>query len=166
MSARSFLVSVSLGLCGLYVIGNAQSKSAADVQKQFVGHWRLVKFENFDEKGAARLAAYDGGRIMYDAAGNMSAQLMRSERKPLATPSTEPERAAAYATYTAYYGKFTIDRGLAKVTHHVEGALNHNWVKTDLVRYYAFSPDGNQLMLSIKNAEGRVTGTLTWERLR
>jgi hypothetical protein len=103
---------------------------------------------------------------MYDAAGNMSAQLMRSERKPLATPSTEPERAAAYATYTAYYGKFTIDPGLAKVTHHVEGALNHNWVKTDLVRYYAFSPDGNQLMLSIKNAEGRVTGTLTWERLR
>ena len=166
MTARSFLVSVSLGLCGLSVIGNAQSKSAADVQKQFIGHWRLVKFENFDEKGVARLAAYDGGRIMYDAAGNMSAQLMRSERKPLATPSTEPERAAAYATYTAYYGKFTIDPGLAKVTHHVEGALNHNWVKTDLVRYYAFSPDGSQLMLSIKNAEGRVTGTLTWERLR
>ncbi len=52
------------------------------------------------------------------------------------------------------------------MTHHVEGALNHNWVKTDLVRWYTFAPDGNQLMLSIKNAEGRVTGTLTWERLR
>jgi hypothetical protein len=168
MHRNSFLFSVTLSLCGLFVIGNAQSKAptAADVQKQFVGHWRLVKFENFDEKGNTRVAAYDGGRIMYDASGNMSAQLMRSDRKPLATPSTEPERAAAYATYTAYYGKFTIDPAIGKVTHHVEGALNHNWVKTDLVRWYAFAADGNQLLLSIKNAEGRVTGTLTWERLR
>jgi hypothetical protein len=168
MRTQTFLISVSLCLCGLYVIGNAQSKppAVADVQKQFIGHWRLVKFENFDEKGVARVAGYDGGRIMYDTAGHMSAQLMRSDRKPLAMPSTEPERAAAYATYTAYYGKYTIDPTLGKVTHHVEGALNHNWVKTDLVRWYAFASDGNQLMLSIKNAEGRVTGTLTWERLR
>ena len=168
MRTRTFLISASLCLCGLYVITAAAQSTAsgAEVQKRFVGHWRLVKFENFDEKGVARLAAYDGGRIMYDTGGNMSAQLMRSERKPLATPSTEPERAAAYATYTAYYGKYTIDPALGKVTHHVEGALNHSWVKTDLVRYYAFAPDGNQLMLSIKNAEGRITGTLTWERLR
>jgi Lipocalin-like domain len=167
MRTHTFLTTVSLCLCGLYAIGGAQSKANdSDVQKRFVGHWRLVKFENFDEKGVARVAGYDGGRIMYDAAGQMSAQLMRSDRKPLAMPSTEPDRAAAYATYTAYYGKYTIDPALGKVTHHVEGALNHNWVKTDLVRWYAFAPDGNQLMLSIKNAEGRVTGTLTWERLR
>lgn len=146
--------------------GQNSGKSAADVQRQMVGHYRLAKFENFDEKGAARVAEYDGGRIMYDAAGNMSAQLMRSNRKPLSSPTTEPERAASYATYTAYYGRYTIDAAAGKVTHHVEGALNHNWVKTDLVRWYAFSQDGKQLMLSLKNAEGRVTGTLTWERIQ
>jgi hypothetical protein len=140
--------------------------SDADIQKRFVGHYRLLKFASFDEKGIARRAEYDGGRIMYDAAGNMSAQLMRSNRKPLSTPSTEPERAAAYATYTAYYGRYTVDPTVGKVTHHVEGSANPNWVKTDLVRWYTFSPDGNQLMLSLKNAEGRVTGTLTWERMR
>ena len=168
MRTQTFLIAVTFTLCGLFVVGHAQSKTptAADVQKQFLGHWRLVKFENFDEKGDTRVAEYDGGRIMYDAAGHMSAQLMRSNRKPLATPATEPERAAAYATYTAYYGRYTIDTAVGKVTHHVEGALNHNWVKTDLVRWYSFAADGNQLMLSIKNAEGRVTGTLTWERLR
>jgi Lipocalin-like domain len=143
----------------------AQNANPTDIQKRFVGHWRLVTFENFDEKGVARLAEYDGGRIMYDAAGNMSAQLMRSNRTRLSSPSTDSERAAAYATYTAYFGRYTIDAAAGKVTHHVEGSANPNWVKTDLVRWYTFSEDGNRLMLSIKNADGRVTGTLTWERI-
>jgi hypothetical protein len=141
-------------------------ESAADVQKRFVGLWRLVNVDTFDEKGVAAAAAYDGGRVMYDAAGNMSAQLMRSGRKPLSQPSTDAERAAAYATYTAYYGKYTVDAAAGTVTHHVEGAANPNWVKTDLVRWYTFSADGNRLMLSVKNAAGRVTTTLTWERLK
>lgn len=167
MKPQRFVFSVSLCFFALHGLVAAQpaARTVAEVQKQFVGHYRLLKFENFDDKGETRVAEYDGGRIVYDAAGNMSAQLMRSNRKPLSSPATEPERAAAYATYTAYYGKYTIDPSVGKVTHHVEGSANPNWVKTDLIRWYAFSADGNQLMLSIKNAEGRVTGTLTWERI-
>lgn len=140
--------------------------ATADARQRFVGHWRLVTFENFDEKGVARDAGYEGGRIMYDRHGNMSAQLMRTDRMPVSQPSAEPERAAAYASYTAYYGKYTVDPSLSKVTHSVEGALNPNWVKTDLIRYYEFSPDGQQLKLSIRNAQDRVTGTLTWQLIR
>ena len=141
---------------------NAQ-RSPAEL---FVGHWRLVKFENFDEKGVARDAGYESGRIMYDAAGNMSAQLMRTGRKPLSQSPTDTDRAAAYGTFVAYYGKYTTDPATSRVTHSVEGALNPNWVKTDLVRYYEFSADGRRLMLSLRNAQGRVTGTLTWERMQ
>ena len=83
-----------------------------------------------------------------------------------AAPTAQAERAAAYSTYTAYYGKYSLNTATGAVTHHVEGSVNPNWVKTDLVRYYAFSDDGNRLMLSLKNAEGRVTGTLTWERMK
>jgi hypothetical protein len=169
---RSLVFVLSLCLCGL-AVGVTAQPSAADVQKRFIGHWRLVTFENFDAKGVATVAAYDGGRIMYDAAGNMSAQLMRSNRTRLTpgtpgqpSPTSQAERAAAYATYTAYYGKYSINPATSAVTHHVEGSVNPNWVKTDLVRYYAFSADGNRLMLSLKNGEGRVTGTLTWERLK
>ena len=90
---------------------------------------------------------------------------MRVNRKPLSQPSTEAERAAAYAGYVAYYGKSRSTPRRSKVTHHVEGSTNPNWPKTDLVRYYAFSEDGQRLMLSIRNAQGRVTGTLTWERI-
>jgi hypothetical protein len=145
-------------------LGASVPQSGADIQKRMIGNWRLVKFENFDESGTARDAGYESGRIMYDAAGHMAAQLMRVNRKPLSQPSTEAERAAAYTGYTAYYGRYTIDAAATKVTHHVEGATNPNWPKTDLVRYYAFSPEGH-LLLSIRNAQGRVTGTLTWQRI-
>ena len=104
---------------------------------------------------------------MYDAEGNMAAQLMRPGRPvhAAATP-TEAERAASYGSYVAYYGRYSIDETTAKVTHHVEGALNPNWPKTDLVRYWEFSPDGRRLSLSVRNAAGRTTGTLVWEKIR
>jgi Lipocalin-like domain len=143
----------------------AAQQSGAEVLKRLAGNWRLVSFVNFDESGTARDAGYEAGRIVYDAAGNMAAQLMRVNRKPLSQPSTEAERAAAYSGYVAYYGTVTVDPAQAKVTHHVEGSVNPNWLKTDLVRYYEFSPDGKRLMLSIKNAQQRVTGMLTWERI-
>ena len=140
-------------------------QTSAEVLTRLTGNWRLVTWVNFDESGAARDSGYKDGRIVYDAGGNMSAHLMRADRKPLSQPATEAERAAAYSSYYAYYGKVTIDPSQSTVTHHVEGSVNPNWVKTDLVRYYELSPDGKRLMLSIKNAQGRVTGTLTWEKI-
>ncbi len=137
----------------------------SETRPWFVGHWQLVAFDNFDEKGNPTRAAYDGGRIVYDSLGNMSAQLMRSARKPVGTPSTEPERGAAYQTYTAYYGTYELDESVGKITHFVQGALNPNWVSTSLVRWYTFSDDGNTLRLSLKSGE-RVTGMLTWERMK
>jgi hypothetical protein len=159
------LVVIAL-LCGSSIDQSVTaSQTATDVLKQLAGHWRLVSFVNFDESGAARDAGYEAGRITYDTAGNMAAQLMRVNRKPLSQPSTEAERAAAYSGYVAYYGTVTVDPVQSKVTHHVEGSVNPNWLKTDLVRYYEFSRDGKRLTLSIKNAQQRVTGTLTWERI-
>jgi hypothetical protein len=150
-------------VAGAHTVGAQQPGEAA---KGFTGHWRLVSFVNFDDKGASRPSPFVGGRILYDAHGNMSAQLTHAARKPMSTPSTEAERAAAYAGYVSYFGRYTLDEAQRSVTHHVEGSTNPNWVNTTLVRYYEFSDDGNRLMLSVKNAAGRVTGTLTWERLR
>ena len=59
-----------------------------DVTHRLTGNWRLLSFENFDDKGAARPGGYSAGRLMYDAHGNMAAQLTRQGRKPLA--STQP----------------------------------------------------------------------------
>ncbi|MGH9219733.1 MAG: hypothetical protein ACRD1W_10555, partial [Vicinamibacterales bacterium] len=89
-------------LCALVVGAGgpvAAQPSAADALKRLAGNYRLVTFVNFDEKGTARDAGYEGGRIMYDTAGNMAALLMRVNRKPISQPSTEAERAAAYTGY-------------------------------------------------------------------
>jgi Lipocalin-like domain len=163
---RSQLIfSVSLCLCGLFV-GARAAQPASDVQKRLVGNWRLVSFVNIDEKGVERPGGYDAGRLMYDAHGHMAAQLMRNGRARLSTPSTEAERATAYSGYIAYYGRYEIEPSAARITHKVEGSTNPNWVPTDLVRYYRFADNDHRLMLSLKNADGRITGTLTWERVK
>jgi hypothetical protein len=137
-----------------------------DIKQRLTGNWRLLSFENFDEKGAARPGGYSAGRLMYDAHGNMAAQLTREGRKPLGASPTDAERADAYAGFLAYYGRYVVDEAKGLVAHHVEGSTNPNWVNTTLTRWYGFSHDDNRLMLSLHNAEDRVTGTLTWERLR
>ena len=159
---------IALALLMLFATGALEAQQASAVHRQLRGNWRLVSFENFDEKGAARPAAFTSGRIMYDAAGQMAAQLMQPGRKSLTSPPVEAERAAAYAGYLSYFGHYTVDPSNSTVTHHVEGSSNPNWVNTptQLVRWYAFSKDGNRLVLSVKNAAGRVTGTLTWQRIR
>jgi hypothetical protein len=144
---------------------SATMEQPSAVAKKLIGHWRLVSFVNFTADGKERPGAYDSGRILYDEHGNMSAHLMRTGGKPLSQPATEAERAAAYGQYLGYSGRYTLDESIGKVTHAVEGSSNPNWIKTELVRYYAFSPDGNRLMLSIRSGD-RVTGTLTWERLK
>jgi len=124
-----------------------------------------VSFVNIDDNGVATPSRYTGGRIMYDAAGQMAAQLTVAERPALPPQSTEAQRAAAYAGYVAYYGAYEIDAANGKVTHRVEGSTNPNWPKTDLVRYFEFVDD-NTLKLSIRNSQGRITGTLVWARIR
>jgi hypothetical protein len=133
---------------------------------RFVGNWRLVSFVNIDEKGAATASRFSGGRIMYDAAGQMGAQLTYADRTRLSSPATDAERAVAYTGFLSYYGGYEIDDATAKVTHHVEASTNPNWPNTDLVRHFEFADGGHTLKLSIRNAAGRTTGTLTWARIR
>ena len=146
--------------------GGAAGSVASAPSEAFVGVWRLVSFDNIDEQGRRTPGNLSEGRIMYDAQGNMAAQLMRPARPAHSATPTEAERSASYGSYVVYYGRYEVDAATAKVTHRVEGALNPNWVKTDLVRYWEFSPDGRRLSLSIRNADGRTTGTLVWERMR
>ena len=133
---------------------------------RFVGNWRLVSFVNIDEQGATTASRYTGGRIMYDAAGQMAAQLTFDERPRLSSPATDAERATAYSGFLSYYGGYEIDDVTTKVIHHVEASTNPNWPNTDLVRYFEFADGGHTLKLSIRNAAGRTTGTLTWARIR
>lgn len=119
--------------------------------QRFVGAWELVTFENIAADGTRRPGAYNHGQITYHASGRMSAQLMNATDK-------------ANHRYLGYYGPFVVDEANGTVTHIVDGSSNANWVGTRQVRYFQFSPDNQQLTLSVRNAEGRVTGTLVWRK--
>lgn len=130
------------------------------VESRFVGHYELVSLQVFPDDGEAFERDYLA-RIVYDEHGNMAAVGM---------PRDLPERARqSGGEWTrgegfGYFGPFTVDPDAGTVTHHVQGSpVDPDWVGTDQVRYYEF--DGERLMLSLKDEDGRTTATLTWRPL-
>lgn len=155
---------VALLLAGVVSVVHGASASAADVKARLIGSWRLVSWIAFDEKGTSRPGSYDTGQVIYDASGQMSAHLMRASGRKAAAPTSDAERVAAYNSYLAYYGPFTIDEARGSVVHHVRGSSLPHWVGTDQVRYYTLSDNDKRLQLAVKNGE-RVTQLLSWERV-
>ena len=76
----------------------------------------------------------------------------------------EPARAAAYETYIAYCGRFSVPRpGL--VVHHVELSLHPDQPGIDKER--EFTLDGDELTLrtqAVSSAAGLATSELRWRR--
>jgi hypothetical protein len=146
------------------VLHAGQRRDAAAVKKQLVGAYKLVSYVNYDQSGTPSPSPFTIGQISYDAAGRMSAQLMRPNRQKMTTPRpTEAERAAAYSEFISYFGRYELDVEKGTVTHFVEGSMSANAVGSALVRYFEFSPDGKSLFLSVKSGD-RVTGRLQWDR--
>ncbi len=153
---------VGLTLAGGLAV-HASSQSKASAEEAFVGAWRLASFESFGADGDTTQRAMTGS-IVYSASGHMAAQLMPDgyADRPVAEDGS-----ADRSGYVAYWGPFSLDDVSAdgrtgRVTHHVRGSLFPQWVGRGLVRY--FEIHGDVLKLSLRNDEGRTTGTLTWHR--
>lgn len=134
------------------------AESLEEVKARFVGHYELVSFVSYPATGGEVVNDYIG-RIAYDEYDNMSA---------IGMPASAPERARqaneAGSEGFAYWGKVSWELQRGVVIHHVEGSPTRNtWVGEDNVRY--FELDGDLLRLSLKDSEGRTTGTLTWRRI-
>ncbi len=156
--------------------GTAAAAGAADARQPFFGVWRLMRYE-FKTKSTGRIVhpytEKPEGRITYDAAGRMSAQLMRPGRKLLAGKvpqagaaaifelATAEEIREAAGGYIAYYGTFDVMPVEQTVVHHVKGCLIPNWVGTDLHRRYEFR-SAARLVLTADTPS--AVGTLVWER--
>ncbi len=146
--------------------------AAPSAHDQFLGVWKLIAYRR--KSGDGRVAYPFGekpiGRITYDAAGRMSAQLMRPGRKSTMAvgvsyangAAADAELREAAGGFIAYFGTFDIDEASASVIHHVEACLVPSWVGHDLKRRYRF--EGSRLMLSA--VAGDFTVDLIWERER
>lgn len=133
------------------------AESTDAVRQKFIGDWVLVSFVRFPEN-AGQIAMDYIGRLRYDEAGYMMGLGMPRDLPMQARGSTEQVTGGF-----AYWGKVSIEPENGRVIHHVEGSPGAaQWVGQDNVRYYEF--DGDLLKLSLKDATGRITATLTWRR--
>jgi hypothetical protein len=150
-------------------IGFAAAMQAAPARDRFIGVWSLISCERRYKDGRIDYPYGEKpvGRITYDKAGRMSAQLMRPGRRSTVTPglpltgnaSTE-EILDAVNGFTAYFGTFDIDESAQMVIHHVQACLVPSWVGTDLKRTYRF--DSGRLVLTATVPTSVLN--LVWER--
>ncbi len=138
----------------------------------FAGTWKLISSEMRSSSGEVQypLGQDCQGRLVFDAAGNFSAQLMRPGRPEFASGDivrgTDEEIRTAYQGYVAFWAKIDVDEAKQEISYVVEGSLFPNWIGHENLRYYQFA--GNRLTLSTPTflmAEQQVTGVLIWERV-
>jgi hypothetical protein len=153
----------------------ASQSKISPLHKKFIGVWKLVSCESKVNASGEIQYPYGKkpvGRLTYDAAGRMSAQLMNPGRRTIGGPPAlmAPEAVRGMSSedmretlmgYTAYFGAFEIDEAARTVIHHVEASLISSRVRTDMRRTYEFS-GANQLILIAES--GQSTNRLVWER--
>jgi hypothetical protein len=142
--------------------------NAADLQKKFVGSWKLISIDGPNQTNAKSV-----GMITYDTSGHMSVHIVRGDRPAFPNgraKATDKEKAAAFETYTAYYGTYTFEPENRIVIHHLEGSLSPGQIGQDNIRY--FELEGDRLMLSVANdgKGGRLTrqetrAHLVWQKI-
>ena len=146
--------------------GTPASAGAEDPATALHGAWELVSIVRHSADGEELSRNEEStGFIMYDPAGAMGVVIQGADRQA-ATPGTRatPEEGlAAYRSYTAYFGAFTVDPEAGAVTHHLRASMNPNAAGSDYVRNYEFSED----RLTLQPPAGADGGTvrLTWRKL-
>lgn len=164
-------ISILILACFLSPLAAAQEK---DVAKKFVGAWKLVSVEGEDPVFPLGYE-HPSGMIIYDASGWMSGQIaVKGDRKPFARglrSGTVEEKAAAFDSYFAYYGTYTVDSEKKTVTHHVE---DHSWPGrhgVDNVRWFEFDGNDRLILMPVGDGKGGVVGRneatykLVWQRV-
>ncbi len=153
----------TITLC-LFLLFISSSAFAADdletVKQRFIGDWELASYYTFPADGDAMEMGYIG-RLSYDRFGNMAGLGM-----PKDLPERQRESSERLMQGFAYWGPVSWDLDRGVVIHHVQGSpMVPQWVGGENIRYFEFEGE-NILKLSLRDGNGRTTGTLTWHRLK
>lgn len=128
-----------------------------------VGTWLLVsQIASYpDGSVEATRGENPAGILMYDADGNMSVQLMRTDER--AGEYTDlSDLKTAMEGYHAYFGRYEVDEARRLVKHHVVGSGYPGYRGTTQLRYYTLS--GDTLTLRGEADESRPNRTMVWRR--
>ena len=169
MNRRTVISALSLA-----PFAHAASRSGAE-RKKFIGVWKLVSgVAKHDVTGAVRYPWGEKpvGRLSYDEAGRVFAQLMNPSRRSVGGAANRGSASAIGSAsaedmremltgFNAYFGTFDIDEPSKTVIHHVQSALIPSWVGTDQRRKYEFSSKDELIILNTASQEAY---RLVWQR--
>lgn len=151
----------NLALVGILAFACAWVVRAQTPECPLCGTWVLL--DRIDKTAAGQaldepnLGADPIGIIIYDRAGNVSAQAMKRHRTDTtATPqgTQGTNNSAASGGYDAYFGKYEVDAKAHTVTHHLIGAIALADIGKSLTRSYEFV--GGELRLSFETSNNGV----------
>lgn len=141
-----------------------------DRAQGLIGHWALEAWEG--ESAAGERVLHGGadprGDLIYLPSGRMAVQIAYDGRPTLGSrdldAGDDAGQAAAYRTYNAYAGRFSVpEAGI--VVHHVEQALHPDQAGMDKRR--RFELDGDRLTLRtqpVVTAGVEAGSALRWRR--
>jgi hypothetical protein len=149
--------------------------TGAGARKKLIGVWKLISGESKHEVTGEVLYPWGTnpvGRLSYDDAGRVFAQLMNPGRRSVGGMSNRGAAAAIETAsaedmremltgFNAYFGTFDVDEPSRTVIHHLQSALIPSWVGTDQRRKYEFSGN-NQLIMF--NTASQAAYRLVWQR--
>jgi len=112
------------------------------------------------------------GRLSYDEAGRVYAQLMNPDRRSVGGAADRGSASAIGSAsaedlrdmltgFNAYFGTFHIDEPSKTVIHHLQSALIPSWVGSDQRRQYEFSGKDQLIILNTASQEAY---RLVWQR--
>ena len=140
---------------------------------QLLGTWRLISYVEVPADGSAKrypMGQHPEGIILYTSDGFMAVQLMKADRRNVASSDwavgTDEDFAEYARSFFAYSGRFEVDEAGRIVRHSVDVSLlpalvGHTQLRTAKI-------EGDRLHLStispISSASAPVMARLVWER--
>jgi len=145
-------------------------RPAGDAASRIIGTWQLMSRTVTRADGTTIVDPVLGekptGRLIYEASGVMSLQMMRTGRKDaISSPANARDKSSPRVIlgYDSYFGRYTVDEKAGTVTHHVEGSLFPEDLGDDWVRPFTLKGDTLTLRLT---GEDDLTRTLIFQRMR
>jgi len=145
---------------------------SSTLSTNIIGTWQVIdRTTQRREPGAPVIPRPDNviALLVYDRAGNFSAQFMTKDRDPVLTIDPAPagqNNSRTIAGYDAYFGTYVVDDDKGTVTQTLTGCLAPENVGQVLTR--EMSVDGDTLTIRVDTTDDDDTPlvlTLKWRRV-
>ena len=146
--------------------GQTRAPSTVNVE-DLVGTWTLQSIEQGVESGQPSRAGSPRGLLVFDRAGHVFELAMRSGRAPAGRGQPQPpEPPTSLATFSGFWGGYTLDAATRTVTYRPQGGASPNLMGGQITRSLELL-DTNRLAVTSAAGEPHTQGVTrwTWERV-